>query len=101
MHFLSLETSTKIFSLAINRDDKVLRFRNLKSAKILENSIIGAIDKLLDSAELKFNQVDAFVIALGPGSFTSLRVGLSTVKAFAMATNKPVVGVVSLDVIAH
>jgi tRNA A37 threonylcarbamoyladenosine modification protein TsaB len=44
------------------------------------------MDKMLDSAGIKFSQIDGFAIALGPGSFTSLRVGLATVKAFAMST---------------
>ena len=101
MHFLSLETSTKIFSLAVSKDEEVLRFRNLKSAQVLEDSIIDAIDKILDSAGVAFQKIDGFAVALGPGSFTSLRVGLSTVKAFAMATQKPVVGISSLDVIAE
>jgi len=98
MYFLSFETSTKIFSLALNKDEKVLRYRNLKSAFLLENSIVPAMDKILDSAGIKFNQIDGFAIALGPGSFTSLRVGLATVKAFAMATGRPVVGIPSLDI---
>jgi len=101
MYFLSFETSTKIFSLALNRDEKVLRFRNLKSASVLEDSILPVMDKMLDSAGVKFNQMDGFAIALGPGSFTSLRVGMSTVKAFAMATGKPVVGIPTLDIIAQ
>ena len=71
MYFLSFETSTKIFSLALSRDEKVLRFRNLKSALVLEDSILPTMDKMLDSAGVKFNQIDGFAIALGPGSFTS------------------------------
>jgi tRNA threonylcarbamoyladenosine biosynthesis protein TsaB len=101
MYFLSFETSTKIFSLALNKDEKVLRFRNLRSASVLEDSILPTMDKMLDSAGIKFSQIDGFAIALGPGSFTSLRVGLSTVKSFAMATNKPVVGIPSMDIVAH
>jgi tRNA threonylcarbamoyladenosine biosynthesis protein TsaB len=101
MYFLSFETSTKIFSLALNRDEKVLRFRNLKTALVLEDSILPAMDKMLDAAGIKFNQIDGFAIALGPGSFTSLRVGLATVKSLAMATSKPVVGIPSMDIIAH
>ncbi len=101
MYFLSFETSTKIFSLALNKDEKVLRYRNLKSALVLEDSIIPAVDKILDSAGVKFNQIDGFAIALGPGSFTSLRVGLATVKSFAFATGKPVVGIPSMDIIAQ
>ena len=101
MYFLSFETSTKIFSLALSKDEKVLRYRNLKTALVLEDSILPAVDKILESAGIKFSQIDGFAIALGPGSFTSLRVGLATVKAFAMATGKPVVGIPTLDIIAH
>jgi tRNA threonylcarbamoyladenosine biosynthesis protein TsaB len=101
MYFVSFETSTKIFSLALSRDEKVLRYRNLKAALVLEDFILPALDKMLDSAGIKFSRLDGFAIALGPGSFTSLRVGLSTVKAFAMATGKPVVGIPTLDIIAH
>jgi tRNA threonylcarbamoyladenosine biosynthesis protein TsaB len=101
MYFVSFETSTKIFSLAVNKDEKVLRYRNLKTACVLEDSILPALDKMLDSAGIKFSQLDGFAIALGPGSFTSLRVGISTVKAFAMATGRPVVGIPTLDIIAH
>ncbi len=100
MHILSLETSTKIFSLAVSKDDQVLRFRNIRTERILESSMIPAIDKLLDSCGLNLQKIDAFAVGLGPGSFTSLRVGLSTVKAFAMATGKRVVGINSLDIIA-
>ncbi len=101
MYFVSFETSTKILSLAVNKDEKVLRYRNLKSASVLEDVILPALDKILDSAGIKFSQLDGFAIALGPGSFTSLRVGLATVKAFAMSTGKPVVGIPTLDIIAH
>lgn len=101
MYFLSFETSTKIFSLAVNKDEKVLRHRNLRSALVLEDHILPAMDKILASAGLDFGQMDGFAVALGPGSFTSLRVGLSMVKAFAMATGKPVVGIPTLDIIAH
>jgi tRNA threonylcarbamoyladenosine biosynthesis protein TsaB len=101
MYFLSFETSTKIFSLAVNKDEKVLRYRNLRSALVLEDSILPAMDKLLDSAGIKFSQIDGFAIALGPGSFTSLRVGMATVKAFAMSTGKPVVGIPTLDIITR
>jgi tRNA threonylcarbamoyladenosine biosynthesis protein TsaB len=100
MHILSLETSTKNFSLAVSKDEKVLKFRNMRTDRILESSMLGSIEKLIVLAGLTFKKIDAIAVGLGPGSFTSLRVGLSTVKAFALATNKKVVGVCSLDVIA-
>lgn len=100
MHILSLETSTRNFSLAVSKDDQVLKFRNFRTDKILESSMIPSIDKLLTSCHLKLEKIEAIAIGLGPGSFTSLRVGLSTVKAFALATNKKLIGVSSLDIIA-
>jgi len=100
MYILSLETSTKIFSLAIAQNEKVLRYRNVKTERILESSMIKAIDKLLNSCDLNLDKIDALAVGLGPGSFTSLRVGLSTVKAFALAADTKVIGVGSLDVIA-
>ncbi|MBF0489443.1 MAG: tRNA (adenosine(37)-N6)-threonylcarbamoyltransferase complex dimerization subunit type 1 TsaB [Candidatus Omnitrophica bacterium] len=100
MYILSLETSTKNFSLAVSHDEKLLRFRNVRTDRILESSMLSSIDKLLSSCDLTFDQVDALAVGLGPGSFTSLRVGLSTVKAFGLATDKKIVGICSLDVLA-
>lgn len=99
MYFLSLETSTKSFALALSKDAKVLRFENFPDAKLLEDTIIASIDKLISSSNMKLGDLDAFAIGLGPGSFTSLRVGLSTVKSLCMALKKPVVGICSLDVL--
>ncbi len=101
MHFLSIESSTKNFTLAVSRDDKVLRHKTARNSTLLENVILPNIDALLKLANVPFKKIDAFVVSLGPGSFTSLRVGLATVKAFCLATQKPMVGICSLDVIAH
>lgn len=101
MYFLSIESSTNNFALAVSKDDKVLRYRRFPKTQVLEDAIIRHVDSLLRLAGLQLEAMDAFVISVGPGSFTSLRVGLSTVKAFAMALKRPVVGIGSLDVIAH
>ena len=100
MNILSIDTSTKNFSLAVSKKGRVARFRNIYLDKVLESSIIPAVDKIIRDAGLKFKDIDGYAVGLGPGSFTSLRVGLSTIKAFAMATGKPVVGISSLDALA-
>jgi len=100
MKLLSIETSTRDLSLAVSEDDKILRYRNFSINKILESSIIPTIKKILKSANISLSKIDGFVVGLGPGSFTGLRVGLSTIKALAFALNKPVVGISSLDAIA-
>ena len=100
MNTLAIDTSTKNFSLAVSRNGKIVRYRNIFLDKVLESSIIPAIEKILRDSKLKFKDLDGYAVGLGPGSFTSLRVGLSTIKAFALVTGKPVVGISSLDVIA-
>ncbi len=62
--------------------------------------MVKIIDQFLKKTKVTFAQLDAFAVGLGPGSFTSLRVGLSTVKAFCLATGKKAVGIPSMDVIA-
>ena len=100
MKILSLETSTKSFSLAVSADEKILACRNFKLKKVLSSSIIPAIKIILEKTDTKLQDLDGFAIGLGPGSFTSLRVGLSTVKGLAFSTEKPVVGISSLDILA-
>jgi tRNA threonylcarbamoyladenosine biosynthesis protein TsaB len=100
MKLLSIDTSTNKFSLAISDGTKVIRSRNFAATKILSNSIIPRINSLLKSSGLNIGDIDCFVVGLGPGSFTSLRVGLSTIKAFALTKNKKVIGIPSMDTIA-
>ncbi len=100
MNILSLETSTKQFSLSVSDGEKVVKNRTMVLDKVLSDSIVPAIDRILKDSKMSLSQVDALVIGLGPGSFTSLRVGLSTVKALAFAGDKPVIGVPSLDAVA-
>ena len=100
MNLLAIDTSTKNLSLAVTKKGKVVKFRNVKLTRPLSSSIMPNIKKILDSAEITLSKLDGFAVGLGPGSFTGLRVGLSTIKGLAFATNKPVVGISSLDVLA-
>ncbi len=101
MRILSIDPSTKVFSLAVLNHGKVLRYCNIRLKKVLSESIIPAIDEILKKSKLTLRQLDGFAIGLGPGSFTSLRVGLATLKGLNFVLGKPVVGVSSLDLIAR
>ena len=100
MRILAIDTSTKNFSLAVADGDKILHCRNIVLTRVLSSSIIPAIDRILRLSSLSLRRIDGFAVGLGPGSFTSLRVGLATVKAFCFATGKPLVGISSQDVLA-
>ncbi len=100
MRILSIESSTQNLSLSVAENERVLRFRNEFLKNKLSNKVIGCIDKICRDAKSSFLEMDAIAVGLGPGSFTSLRVGLSTVKGLAFDQKKQVVGISSLDVLA-
>src|SRR3989338_11288628 len=100
MNILAFDTSSKHFSLAVAKDGKTLHSRSIFLKKVLSGSIMPAIQGILKKAGLTLAKLDGFCVGLGPGSFTSLRVGLSTIKGLAFALKKPVVGISSLDGLA-
>jgi len=100
MKILAVETSTSVLSLAVADGSKILAEHQSMSHKTMSDTIISKIEKLLSKAKVALSDIDGFAVGLGPGSFTSLRVGLSTVKALALVAAKPIVGVSSLDAIA-
>lgn len=97
---LSIDTSTRNFSLAVSIGEEVIRYRNIKLTKVLSSAIVPCIKEILSKSKVSLRGLDGFAIGAGPGSFTSLRVGFSTIKALAFATGKHVVSVPSLDIIA-
>ncbi len=100
MKILAIDTSTYYLSMAVAQDKKILASRHVKLTKVLSSSIMPEIEKILKKTRTPLSSLDGFAVGLGPGSFTSLRVGLSTVKAFSLSTGKKVVGISSLDVMA-
>ncbi len=100
MNLLALDSSTKTFSLAVAQDTKIIKSRNVRLKGVLSSSIMPRVDRILKDAGLTLRQVDGFVLGRGPGSFTSLRVGVTTLKSLAYAMQKPLVSFSSLDAIA-
>ncbi len=100
MKILAVDTSTKHLSVAVSSGDKTIASRNVRPRKDMSLTITFDIERVLQKANIRLTELEGFVVGLGPGSFTSLRVGLSMLKAFVMVTSKPVVGVSSLDAIA-
>ena len=65
------------------------------------NTLLGDINQVLKTAGVTLNDVELFAAAAGPGSFTGLRIGLATVKAFGMTLSRPCAGIPTLHAIAH
>ncbi len=95
-----MDTSTSCGSVGLIEDKEVISEYLLNIPVTHSERLLGAIELVLREARCRIEQVEGWVIALGPGSFTGLRIGVSTVKGLAFATGRPVAGISTLDVLA-
>lgn len=100
MKVLGINTSTTFGSVGLVDTDRVMGEYSLNIPITHSERLMTCIDRLLTDARVRLDEVEGFSIALGPGSFTGLRIGISTVKGLAFATNLPVVGVSTLEALA-
>jgi len=101
MKLLAIETSTKHLGIIIRDEKSILSEYRDKMELRHSQDLIPRIDTLLKNLKLKLTDINAFAISIGPGSFTGLRVGVSTLKALNIVTQIPIVAVPTLDVIAE
>ncbi|MCK4390789.1 MAG: tRNA (adenosine(37)-N6)-threonylcarbamoyltransferase complex dimerization subunit type 1 TsaB [Desulfobacterales bacterium] len=101
MKVLGVDTSGQTGGVAILERNTVLAEVAVTSAQTHAKRIMLTVDTTLGMAGLTIADCDAFAVTTGPGSFTGLRIGISTVKGLAFATNKPVTGVSTLDALAY
>jgi tRNA threonylcarbamoyladenosine biosynthesis protein TsaB len=97
---LAVDTTTERGSVAVTQDDSVSGEVRIASPDGHSRRLLPVIDFLLGALDLKPGDVDAFAVVTGPGSFTGLRVGLSTVQGLALGSGRPCLGVSALDVLA-
>jgi tRNA threonylcarbamoyladenosine biosynthesis protein TsaB len=100
MKVFGIDTSTSCESVGLIDDGEVISDYLLNLPVTHSERLLGAIEFVLREARCPIENIDGWAIALGPGSFTGLRIGVSTVKGLALATGKPVAGVSILDVLA-
>ena len=98
---LSLETATLGGSVWLGRGDIQLSARMGDPSISQSNTLLRDIDDCLGEAMLSLDHVDLFACAAGPGSFTGLRIGISTLKALAATLERPCVGIPTLAAVAH
>jgi len=101
MKILAVDTSANVATAAVVSDGKLICESILNHKKTHSEKIMPMIDELLHDSETKISEIDLFAVANGPGSFTGVRIGVSTVKALAHATKKPIVGVSTLEGLAY
>lgn len=97
---LAVDTSTAHVGLAVYDDAQVISESIWRSNQHHTVELAPAVAELLSRSGLTMDNIHALGVALGPGSFTSLRVGLSLVKGLALARHLPLIGIPTLDIYA-
>lgn len=98
---LSIETATRAFSVALHQDKQLLGCFDVHVEKSHSRVITIAIDKLLDFSNKDIRELDAVAVSKGPGSYTGLRIGVSTAKGLCYALEKPLISVNTLEAMAY
>lgn len=101
MRILALDTSTPSCSVAIVDAAGPIAELDEEQGTTHTVHLMEMVEKTLDTAGWHLEDVDGIAVTRGPGSFTGVRIGISTVKGLALACDKPVVGVSTLRVLAH
>ncbi|MEP6737145.1 MAG: tRNA (adenosine(37)-N6)-threonylcarbamoyltransferase complex dimerization subunit type 1 TsaB [Chryseolinea sp.] len=97
---LSLETSSRVCSVALHIEDRILAISEIHQDQVHASKLAGLIEQIVKTSGIDLHQVSAVAISSGPGSYTGLRIGTSTAKGLCYALNIPLIAVTSLEVMA-
>ncbi|MFA6249090.1 MAG: tRNA (adenosine(37)-N6)-threonylcarbamoyltransferase complex dimerization subunit type 1 TsaB [Mucilaginibacter sp.] len=98
---LQIETATTSCSVALASDGKVLAFKEINARNIHAEVITVYIDELMAQTSSTYADLDAIAVSCGPGSYTGLRIGVSTAKGLCFALDKPLISVPTLAAMAN
>jgi tRNA threonylcarbamoyladenosine biosynthesis protein TsaB len=99
-HLLAIDTSTTSCSVALFNGDRLISEAVLSEGKTHSRHMLSMVHRILQEGDCHISGIKGLAVTRGPGTFTGLRIGLSTVKGLAAATGVPVVGVSSLAALA-
>lgn len=97
---LGIETATKVCSIALSKDDELLAIEEVGGEYSHAENVTNFIEKVVKKANIQFNDIDAIAVSKGPGSYTGLRIGVSSAKGLCYALNKPLIAIDTLQAMA-
>ena len=101
MKILCIDTSSKLCSVAILEDTQIINKIELDNGLTHSETLIPAINEIFNMSNLDLHDINLLVCDIGPGSFTGIRIGIATVKAFSDSFNIPTIGISSLEALAY
>lgn len=100
MKLLAIDTSNQVMSIAVLENQKIIGELTTNLKRNHSERLMPAIDALMKEVNIDTQEIDRVVVAKGPGSYTGLRIGVTTAKTLAWTLNKELVGISSLEVMA-
>ncbi|MBR2405370.1 MAG: tRNA (adenosine(37)-N6)-threonylcarbamoyltransferase complex dimerization subunit type 1 TsaB, partial [Clostridia bacterium] len=100
MNILAMDTSSVNATVAVCDENRILGEYTVSNERAHSQIIMPMLESLLNHCSLTIKDIDVFAVALGPGSFTGLRIGISAMKTLAQSLSRPIIGVSSLDEVA-
>ena len=97
MKILALDSSGLVAGVAVTEDDNLLGEYTINYKKTHSQTLLPMLDEVAKMIELDLNTIDVIAVSAGPGSFTGLRIGSATAKGLALALNKQIVSVPTVD----
>ena len=101
MKILSIDTASNVCGVSILDNKKSLCFLDTNTGRTHSENLMPMVQEAFEKTNLKLSDMDLLVCDLGPGSFTGIRIGVATVKAFADSLNIPCSGISSLKALAY
>ena len=101
MKILSLDTTAEVCTAALCEDSKLIAEMTVNTGNTHSQTLLPVIEQLLKITETAVSEIDCFACSTGPGSFTGVRIGVSTIKGMAYGKNKPCVSVSTLEALAY
>lgn len=101
MKVLAIDTSTSVAGVAVMEDQKLLGEMFVNHQKTHSQKLMIMVKQLMNSLDITPKEIDIYAASTGPGSFTGLRIGVTTIKTMAFALEKPVISVPTLDSLAY
>ena len=97
---LQLETATQVCSAALSKNGETIAVKELQANNIHAGSLTLFIQEVMRMAGINYGDLDAIAVSKGPGSYTGLRIGVSTAKGLCFALDKPLIGIGTLPMMA-
>lgn len=98
---LQIETATQVCSAALSVNGETVALKELAAQNIHAASLTLFIQEVMEQAGLTYEALDAVAVSKGPGSYTGLRIGVSTAKGLCFAIDKPLIGINTLEMMAQ